>query len=67
MPYTVVLLPDNNLTFAPAFANVFREKFTARSLLALKWYSILPRLNDLPVRILLEKAPHPKLLASDEI
>ena len=69
MPCTVVVLSDNNLTCASGtFTNAFRENFTAaRSSLALIWYSISSRLDAPPVRILLQTAPHPKLLASDEI
>ena len=68
MPYTVVVLSDNNLTCTSGtFTNVFRENLAPRSFLALIWYFILSRLNAPPVRILLQAAPHPKLLASDEI
>ena len=68
MPYTVVVMYDNNLTCASStFTNVFRENFAARSSFALILYSISSILNVSPVRILLQTAPYPKLVASDEI
>ena len=68
MPCTIVVLSDNNLTCTSGtFTNVFRKNFAAISSLALIWYSIYSRLNAPPVRILLQTAPHPKLLLSDEI
>ena len=66
MPCTVLVLPDNNVA-SDTFTNVFRENFVVRISLALIWYSISSRLNAPPVRILLQKAPQRKLLASDEI
>ena len=65
------MLSDDNVTCASDsfIKNVFRENFaaTARSSLALICYSVSSRLNDPPVQILLQTAPHPNLLASDEI
>ena len=68
MPYTVVVLSDNNLTCASdTFTNVFRKSFATKSSLPLIWYSISLRLNVTPVRILLQTAHHLKLPSSDEI
>ena len=68
MSCTVVVLSYNNLTSASGtFTNVYREKCAARSSLALIWYSISSRLNAPPMQILLQTAPHAKLLVSDEI
>ena len=68
MPRTMVVLSGNNLTCASdTFTNVFRVNFAARSYSALIWYFISARLNASSVRISLQTAPHPKLLASDEI
>ena len=68
MPCRMVVLSGNNLTCASdTLTNVFRVNFAARSSSALIWYFISARLNASSVRILLQTAPHPKLLASDEI
>ena len=68
MSCTVVVLSDNNLTCASdTFTNVFRENVAARISLASIWYFISARLNAPPVRILLQTAPHQKLLLSKEI
>ena len=67
-PCTIVVLSDNNWTCTwDTFTKVFRENFAARSFLALIWYSISSRLNAPSIQILLQTAPHPKLLLSDEI
>ena len=69
MSCKVVVFPDNNLTCASdTFPNVFRENVAARSTLALLIYhSISLRLIALPVPKLLQTAPHPKLVTSNEI
>ena len=68
MPTTVVVLPDNTLTCTSGtFTYVFRENFAARSSSVLIWYFISSGLNAPQVRILLQTAPHQKLLVSDEI
>ena len=68
MPCTVVVLPDNNLTRASGtFRYSFRENVAVRRSLALIWYYITFRLDAQLVQVLLQIAPHSKLLGSNEI
>ena len=68
MPCTVVVLPDNNLTRASGtFRYFFRENVAVRRSLALIWYYITFRLDAQLVQVLLQTAPHSKLLGSNEI
>ena len=68
MPCTVVVLPDNNLTRASGtFRYSFRENVAVRRSLALIWYYITFRLDAQLVQVLLQTAPHSKLLGSNEI